>query len=261
MHPVIFEVGSFTLYSYGMMIAVGILAGMAYLIVAGKKELGLTFDQANTLFLWVFLAAVVGGKLFLFFEDPGGYIVRPGALLSGRGFVFYGSFLLAVPVMWIFFKRHNLPVYQMLDIMAITTCLVHMFGRIGCFLAGCCYGKPTESALAVVFTNPVCYAQPLNTPLYPTQLMEAGYILAVMLVLLWMKRRRRFHGQLFLSYLMLYAFGRFVLEFFRGDVGRGFVIQDYMSHSQFIALSVAVVVAIITALNYRKARHRSTLTP
>ena len=63
MHPVIFEVGSFTLYSYGMMIAVGILAGMAYLIVAGKKELGLTFDQANTLFLWVFLAAVVGGKV------------------------------------------------------------------------------------------------------------------------------------------------------------------------------------------------------
>lgn len=253
MHPVVFQVGSFTLYSYGMMIAVGILAGMAYLIITGKNELGLTFDQANSLFLWIFVAAVVGGKLFLFFEDPGGYLRNPALLFSGRGFVFYGSFLLAIPVMWIVFKRHKLPLYQMLDIMAITTCLVHMFGRVGCFLAGCCYGKPTDSALAVVFTNPVCYAEPLNTPLYPTQLMEAGYIFVVMLVLLWMKRRRRFYGQLFLSYLMLYATGRFALEFLRGDVGRGFVIEDHISHSQFIALSVTVVVSVIVFINYRRA--------
>lgn len=261
MHPVVFEVGSFTLYSYGMMIAVGILAGMAYLIIAGKKEPGLTFDQANSLFLWVFLAAIIGGKLFLFFEDPVGYMRNPGALFSGRGFVFYGSFLLAIPVMWIFFKRYKLPPYQMLDIMAIATCLVHMFGRVGCFLAGCCYGKPTDAALAVVFTNPVCYAEPLDTPLYPTQLMEAGYIFAVMLVLIWMKKRRRFYGQLFLSYLILYAVGRFVLEFFRGDVGRGFVIEGYLSHSQFIALSVAVVVAIIALINYRKAQPPTPITP
>ena len=260
MHPIIFQIGSFTLYSYGLTIVFGILAGMAYLWAAGKRELGLTFDQVNGLFLWIFLAAVVGGKLFLVFEDPSGYLRDPVALLSGSGFVFYGSFLLAIPVMWIFFKRHKLPAYQMLDIMAITTCLVHMFGRLGCFLAGCCYGKPTDSAMGVVFTDSVCYAEPLDTPLYPTQLMEAGYILAVMIVLFVLKRRRRFYGQLFLSYLMLYAFGRFVLEFFRGDVGRGFLIEGYISHSQFIALTVAVVGAVIVFINYRSSPPLNTNT-
>src|SRR5688572_4627385 len=169
MHPVLFEVGSITVYSYGVMIAVGIVAGMTYLIVAGKAETGLSFDQANTLFLSIFLAAVVGGKLFLFFEDPVRYLESPRQLLTGRGFVFYGSFLLAIPTMWWFFRYHKLDPYKMLDVMAITTCLVHMFGRVGCFLAGCCHGRPTDSPLAVVFSDPRCYAEPLNTPLFPTQ--------------------------------------------------------------------------------------------
>jgi phosphatidylglycerol:prolipoprotein diacylglycerol transferase len=225
------------------MIAVGIVAGMAYLIVAAKKEVRLTFDQANALFLFIFLAAVVGGKLSLFLEDPSGYISEPRELFTGRGFVFYGSFLLALPTMWCFFSKHRLPTFKMLDVMAITTCLVHMFGRAGCFLAGCCYGRPTGLRWGVTFTDPMCFAEPLHTALYPTQIMEAGYILLVMLLLFFLKRRRRFHGQLFLTYLMLYAVGRFILEFFRGDAGRGFIVENYISHSQFIASCVFAAVA------------------
>ena len=242
MHPILFEAGSLTVYSYGFMIALGIVAGMAYLIVAGKKEAGLTFDQANGLFLFIFAAAVAGGKLFLFFEDPSGYINDPRRLFTGRGFVFYGSFLMAIPTMWWFFRKHGLPLFRMLDVMAITTCLVHMFGRVGCFMAGCCYGRPAGSGWGVTFSHPACLAEPLHTPLYPTQIMEAGYIFFVMLLLFVLKRRRRFYGQLFLTYLMLYAVGRFVLEFFRGDSGRGFVADNYISHSQFIALCVFAVV-------------------
>ncbi|HEX8041407.1 MAG TPA: prolipoprotein diacylglyceryl transferase family protein, partial [Chryseosolibacter sp.] len=129
MYPVLFEVGPVTVYSYGFMIALGIVAGMAYLVSAGRKEGQLTFDQANSLFLYVFAAAVVGGKLFLVFEDPSRILSAPGSsLLSGHGFVFYGSFLMAIPVMVWFFKKHGLPANKMLDIMAVTTCLVHMFG-------------------------------------------------------------------------------------------------------------------------------------
>ena len=245
MYPILLEAGSINVYSYGLMIAIGIVAGMSYLVVTGRREVGLTFDQANMLFLAIFLAAVVGGKLFLFLENPAHYIDHPADLVSGRGFVFYGSFLLAIPTMWWFFRSHKLPVYRMLDIMAITTCFVHMFGRIGCFLAGCCYGIPTDSWIGVVFTDPLCYAKPLHTPLVPTQLLEALYIFFVMLFLLVLKKRRRFYGQLFLSYLLLYAAGRFVLEYFRADAARGFVIEDYISHSQFIALCVAVVVVLI----------------
>jgi phosphatidylglycerol---prolipoprotein diacylglyceryl transferase len=247
MHPVLFEIGGLTVYSYGFMIALGIIAGVAYMAVQGKKEAGLTFDQVNTLFILIFAAAFVGGKLFLFFENPALYLSKPAKLFTGRGFVFYGSFLLAVPTMLWFFKKHKLDTYKMLDVMAVVTCIVHMFGRIGCFMAGCCYGKPTDGPLGVTFTNEVCQA-PLHTPLVPTQLLEAGYIFLVMLALLVIKRNfRSFYGQLFLIYLVAYAVGRSVLEIFRGDVARGFVIENYVSHSQFIALLIVVVTAIFYA--------------
>lgn len=245
MHPVLFETFSITVYSYGLMIAVGIAAGMTYLIIQGRKELGLTFDQANSLFLAIFIAAVAGGKLFLFFEEPSFYIDNPGKLLTGRGFVFYGSFLAAVPAMWWLFRKFSLPPYQMLDLMAVTTCFVHMFGRIGCFLAGCCFGKPTDSGFGVTFTDDTSYAEPRHTPLYPTQLMEAGWILLILLLLFRLKRKRLFHGQLFLLYLILYAVGRFVIEYYRGDAGRGFIIEGYVSHSQLIAICVAAAVATL----------------
>ena len=257
MHPVLFNLGSITIYTYGFMIAIGVLCGVAYMAVRGKKEVGLTFDQANNLFLLIFLAALVGGKVFLFFENPSNYLANPGKLISGSGFVFYGSFLFAVPAMLWYFRKHKLPVYQMLDIMAITTCLVHMFGRVGCFFAGCCYGKPTDGFLSVVFIDPSCQARPLDTPLYPTQLLEAGFILSVMVFLLFVRSRKQFHGQMFLLYLMLYAAGRFGLEYLRGDLARGFVIKEYLSNSQFVSICIFGITAVI----YNSWRKKNAIAP
>ena len=208
-----------------------------------KRTSDLTFDQANLLFLLIFLAAFVGGKVFLFFEDVSLLFTTPWSTVAGRGFVFYGSFLFAVPTMLIFFKRTKLPTYAMLDVMAVTTCLVHVFGRIGCFMAGCCYGKKTNSFLAVTYTDPASQADPLNTPLHPTQLYEALYILVVMLILLYLRDRKKFYGQLFLVYLTLYAVGRFALEYVRGDLARGLLLDGLISHSQLIAALIVVVVA------------------
>lgn len=257
MHPVLFEIGSVTIYSYGFMIAVGVVAGVSYMAIRGKKELGLTFDTANSLFLYIFAAAFIGGKVFLFFENPSYYTANPKSLLTGRGFVFYGSFLFAVPTMYWFFKKKNLPLYQMLDIMAITTCLVHMFGRIGCFMAGCCYGKPTDSVFGISFTHPACYADPKNTPLHPSQLYEAGYIFLVMMVLWYLRGKKQFHGQLFLLYMMLYGAGRFILEYLRGDIARGFVIKDILSHSQLVAL---LIIAVVLMIYYRWSKRNSIAT-
>lgn len=246
MHPVLFEIADLTVYSYGFMIAVGVVVAVAYMAIQGKKDVGLTFDQANSLFLIIFISAFVGGKVFLVFENPSFYSGNLSRLLTGSGFVFYGSFLFAVPSMLWYFRKQKLHIYKMLDVMAVVTCLVHMFGRIGCFMAGCCYGKATTGSWGVVFTDPVCQAEPLNTPLYPTQLWEAGYILLVMVVLLVIKKySQKFYGQLFLLYLLLYAFGRSVLEIFRGDVARGFIIDDILSNSQFIALLILAGVGVI----------------
>lgn len=248
MRPILFEAGGITVYSYGFMIALGVIAGVTYMALQGKKEVGLTFDQANSLFLFIFISAFIGGKMFLVFENPSNYLNSPLKLFTGSGFVFYGSFLFAVPTMLWYFRKEKLHVYKMLDIMAIVTCLVHMFGRLGCFCAGCCHGKPTVGSFGITFTNPSCQAEPLNTLLYPTQLMEAGFILLIMVVLLIVKKNcQRFYGQIFLLYLMLYAVGRSVLEIFRGDIKRGFIIKDYVSHSQFIAMLIVVAVFLLYA--------------
>ncbi len=253
MHPILFESGTITIYSYGFCIALGALLGFYYLYYQGKKEFGMTFDQSNNLFIMLVLAGVIGGKLFLIFEDPSLYLNNPKKLISGSGFVFYGSLLLAIPIMLWYFKKIKIPVLGMLDVMAIVTCIVHGFGRIGCFMAGCCYGIPTDSILGVIFTNTRCQAEPLHTSLHPTQLYEAAFIFSIMAMLWFYKSRKKFAGQLFLLYLMAYAFGRSILELFRGDVERGFVVKDWLSNSQFIAaLVISVGLYFYVKLN-RKA--------
>ncbi|MBN8577858.1 MAG: prolipoprotein diacylglyceryl transferase [Cytophagales bacterium] len=253
MHPVLFKLGSFTIYTYGFCIALGALLGFTYMYRQGKKQYGLTFDQSNNLFILLVVGGVVGGKLFMIFEDPALYFSQPKKLFSGSGFVFYGSLLTTIPIMLWYFKKVKVPVVGMLDIMAAVTCIVHGFGRVGCFMAGCCYGLPTDSFLSVMFSDPMCQAEPLHTPLYPTQLLEATFIFSILIALLILKKRKQFDGQLFLIYLMVYAIGRAVLEMFRGDIERGFLIDNVLSNSQFISiLVVSVALYFYIRLNRNK---------
>ncbi len=238
MHPILFEAGSVTIYTYGFFIAFGAVLGGLYMWRQGKKEFGLTFDQANTLFVLLIIAGVVGGKLFILFERPSYYLRNLTTLFSGSGFVFYGSLLTAIPVMLWYFKKHKIPTLAMLDVMAVVTCIVHGFGRIGCFNAGCCYGVPTDGFFGVEFSDPVCQARPLNVALHPTQLYEAILIFGILTFLLIYKSHKKFDGQLFILYLIIYASGRSLLETLRGDLERGFVIQDWLSNSQFISILV-----------------------
>ncbi|ELR69308.1 Prolipoprotein diacylglyceryl transferase [Fulvivirga imtechensis AK7] len=253
MHPILFEIplpdflknwfGEYlTIYSYGFFIVIGAILSVTYVAWQTKKKFDLSFDAVNTLFLLLLLAAIIGGKALLFFERPAFYLKNFGDLLSGRGFVFYGSLLFTIPTMLWFFKKHRLPTRPMLDIMAITTCIVHFFGRLGCFMAGCCHGIEWHGPLAVVFSDSACLA-PLNTPLHPTQLYSALMILSILIGLHFLKSKKKFEGQLFLTYLMVYAIGRSVIEVFRGDVSRGFVVEGYLSHSQFISLLIFVIAA------------------
>ena len=251
MHPVLFQLGSFTIYTYGFCIALGAISGFVFLYSQARKKYQVTFDQANNLFLLLVTGAVVGGKLFLIFEDPALYWNNPSRLFSGSGFVFYGSLLTAIPIMLWYFRKLKLPVLGMLDLMALVTCIVHGFGRMGCFMAGCCYGIPTDSFIGVVFTDPSCQAEPLNTSLHPTQLYEVVWIGIIFCILMLLRVKKRFDGQIFLTYLMLYALGRSIIELFRGDLARGFVIDGILSNSQFISLLV-IFAALYFYLRLRK---------
>ena len=252
MHPILFKIpipgflqgflpNELVIYSYGAMIFLGAILASIYLITQLKKRFDLKVDDSLNLVIGIILSAIVGGKAFLFFEDPSYFSSNPSALFSNSGFVFYGSLVFALTVVYLFIRKYKLSLWPLLDIIAITTLIVHMFGRIGCFLAGCCHGIPYDGIFSVVFSDPECVAMPLNTPLHPTQLYSALTLLIILLFLLFVKKIQKFDGQIFLLYLMLYAFGRSIIEEFRGDEARGFVFDGFLSHSQLIALVLFLV--------------------
>jgi phosphatidylglycerol:prolipoprotein diacylglycerol transferase len=255
MHPVLFEIGGVTIYMYGFMIAIGAITAFSYMGWRAKKEFGTSYSKSNDLFILLLLAGIVGGKFFMIFESPAYYLSHPGKLISSSGFVFYGSLIFCIAAMLWFFRKNRMPTLAMLDVMAIVTCIVHGFGRIGCFMAGCCYGLPTDSVFGVVFTDPACQAKPLNEPIHPTQLYEAGFIFLLMAALMILKQRKKFDGQVFLIYLMCYAVGRSIIETFRGDVARGFVIEGIISNSQFISILLATAALYF----YVKLRRKGNL--
>ena len=148
-----------------------------------------------------------------------------------------------------------IPTLEMLYIMAITTGIVHIFGRMGCFMAGCCHGIPWEGPLAVIFTDPVCLARPLNVPLHPTQLYSFSMILLITSISFLLKQKKQFHGQVFISYLILYSIGRAIIEVYRGDENRGYIIENYVSHSQLFALIFILVAGYFYLKLKNKYKH------
>lgn len=272
MHPIFFEIHvpdflkgilpeSITIYSYGFFIACGALAGFIYTAFQAKKQYDTKIETIQMLIILIIIASVVGGKFFIIFENPKLYLTRPAELFKdfNNGFVFYGSLLFAIPTMILYFRKHNLPVLGMLDIMAGTTCIVHAFGRLGCFMAGCCYGTPHDGIFSVTFTDAKCVAEPLNTPLHPTQLYSSLSIFTILLIILFVKSRKQFDGQLFMLYLMLYAIARSVLEIFRGDLQRGFLVDGVISNSQFISL-IVFITALFIYVRLAKASRRNADT-
>lgn len=226
--------------TYGTLIAMGILASWLYGTREAKK-FGVDKDTMTDMFLWLILAGFVGGKFFFYLEDPGHYFTNGNWYKNvGNGFVFYGSMLFAFPTLWWFFKKRKIPALKMIDVIAIGGALVHMFGRMGCFMAGCCHGVPTNSWLGVVFSDPSCSVQReyLGQPIWPTQLFSVSMLVIILAVLFFVKSRKKFDGQLFPIYLMLYSVGRSIIEEFRGDEARGFIMDGWLSHSQFISIFI-----------------------
>ena len=235
-----------TLHSYGLMIALGILAAF-YIVLKKAKKFGLDSDKVSSLFIWVIAAAFVGGKLFFFMEDIGKYTANPSLIKGamGGGFVFYGSLIFAIPTIVWWLRRHKVPVRSFLDILAFAGPVVHSFGRIGCFLAGCCHGKVCESWMGVTFSHPNTLAAIKDTPLYPTQFFDIAVNLIILGTVFFIQKKEIFDGQLFLVYLMMYGLGRSIVELYRGDEARGFLFGGAVSHSQFIAVCIIVICAIV----------------
>jgi phosphatidylglycerol---prolipoprotein diacylglyceryl transferase len=237
-HPVLFSIGRLTIYSYGFMIAVGMMAGLFLARRQAARE-GIDQDKIIDIAFYILVAALIGARLLFVLMNLGEYAAHPLDILKiwQGGLVFYGGLLPAVAIAIWYIKRLGLPLWQMADIFAPSLALGHAFGRIGCFLAGCCYGEACGLPWAVTFTDPRSLA-PQGIPLHPTQLYSVLGLLLLFAFLLFLRKKKTFQGELFWTYLLCYTVGRFFLEFLRGD-DRGSVLGGILSTTQAISIPLA----------------------
>lgn len=259
MHPRLWSTPYFTLYTFGVLFALAVLVAFSWLVRAAKRtsiqpELLMSFG------LWAIVGGIVGAKLLLLFRSLPESLAQPSQLWS-MSYIesagdFYGGFLGALLGCVIYFWLHpELPAWPAADLCAPAIALGQAIGRIGCFMAGDDYGRKTTVPWAVTFTNPDAArvgGAPLGVPLHPVQLYESLVCFTLFVFLWWLSKRKQFDGEIILSYTALYAVSRFVLEYFRGDADRGFVLTGALSTSQFIAIPVFAVSITLLFIRLRR---------
>jgi phosphatidylglycerol:prolipoprotein diacylglycerol transferase len=264
LHPILIDFGFFQLPTYGLLMVTALITALVLAIRRGKKE-GLDSGRLLDFSTWLIVVSLLGAKGLMILTGWRYFWQYPGELLSREtlraGGVFYGGLIAGVFFAWWYLRIYKLPVWKVFDVYAPSLALGLGIGRLGCFAAGCDYGKPTTSALGVIFTHPFAHevaGTPLGIRLHPTQLYEALATLVIFGILVWCYRRKSYDGQVFLLYLVLYAVARFFIEFLRGDEDRGFVFDHLLSTSQFIAV---LTLATAAGLAYYLRGHRADVWP
>ena len=254
MHPVLFSIFGIKIPTYGVLVAVGFALGVWVAVRQARRE-NVPPELVLDLAFWVLVSALVGSRLLYILVNLGHYIQEPLDLLKvwKGGLVFYGGFLGAVAASWVFCLKNHLSFWQIADLSIPSLALGHFWGRLGCYSAGCCHGRPTGlEHFGAIFTEHhtvVARSGLLGQPLHPTQLYEAlGELMLFLLLALWRPRRRR-QGELLVLWLMAYAALRFGVEMFRGDMERGMLMwinlfgdewPELLSTSQLVALIMLV---------------------
>ncbi|MGH9715130.1 MAG: prolipoprotein diacylglyceryl transferase [Candidatus Acidiferrales bacterium] len=247
MHPILFTFGPFTVYTYGVLVAAGFVAGLWYAYWQAPRA-GISRRKIWNLGIYGILVALAVSKVWLIFSNLHYYLAYPRAMFSlatiQSGGVFYGGVIGGL--VWVLLYTHfqKMPFLGVLDVSAAGVALGHSIGRIGCFAAGCCYGKPTSWPWGITFTSPVAArlsGTPLHVALHPTELYESGAEFLNFLLLIWLGKKQRFSGQLIGAYFILYGFERGAIEFVRGDPGRTLMFHGAVSLMQFV--SVAMILA------------------
>lgn len=231
----LFTIGPVTIYGYGLMIGLGVVLALFLGEHRAKKR-----DMDSNFIYGLTLSTVVFGFLcargLYIITEWKDFLKDPISFLTGSGFVVFGGILGGVLWIYLYCKWKKKDVLSYIDLMIPSVALAQGFGRIGCFLAGCCYGKETDSIFGIVFHNSA-YA-PNGVKLIPTQLIMAAGDFIIFAVLLWFAKKVKIKGQVGALYLVMYSIGRFLVEFLRND-DRGSVAM--FSTSQFIGLFTAVV--------------------
>lgn len=240
----LFSIGPLTVHGYGLMIGLGFFISIMLGCYIAKKY-GLSDDHLVNLAICVLVIGFAGGKLLYVIVNFKRFLEAPLKVLGSEGFVVYGGIIIAVITMVIYCRIKKIQALKYMDLICTIAALNQAFGRLGCFMAGCCYGRRTDSAFGVIFPEG-CLA-PAGVRLIPTQLIMAAGDFLIFAVLLFLFTKKHLKPGIILGcYLMMYSVGRFLIEFLRDDAERGFVGK--LSTSQFIAIWILIAAVAYTVI-------------
>jgi phosphatidylglycerol---prolipoprotein diacylglyceryl transferase len=256
-HPIAFHLGKLTVHWYGVMMALAFLAGLWTATLRARRE-KIPGDRIADVTLWLMVGAVAGARFVYvttywreqFADQPWTEVF----MIQHGGLVYYGGLIGAIVGGIIYIQWKRLPLWKTADVLAPSIALGSVFGRTGCLLNGCCYGKPTGVPWAITFTNPQAHEQsgtPLDVPLHPTEIYDALLNFGLYLFLAWLFRRKTFDGQVFATYLMCYAVIRGIVELFRGD----YTDLHYhlgLTPAQWIGVPIFVAGLVLAAMLSRR---------
>jgi phosphatidylglycerol:prolipoprotein diacylglycerol transferase len=254
MHPILFEINlgfiRIPLHSYGFLIAIGFLCGIATvrkLSVRSKMNPDINADLA----FWLLMYGFIGARVLFIFTRLEYFLENPIDMFKvwEGGLVFFGGLIAATGYAVFYFKKHKLNVWKMIDVLSPGLVIAHAFGRMGCLMAGCCYGRLTNEPWGIKLNSELVDDALKGVPLHPTQIYESVSLFILYAGMMHIFRTKKFDGQVGLTYFVLYPIIRSIIEIYRGDSIRGFVIEGVLSTSQFISIGVFAVA--LTVLLYR----------
>jgi len=252
MYPDLIKIGPLTVHTYGALIAIGFIVGLLIAMREGRRN-GIDSQKIMDMGLLLIISGVVGSRITYILMNFSQYSTNPLNMfkLWEGGLVFSGGLLAAIISLFFYLRHHKLDFWRIGDIWAPALAVGQAMGRIGCFMAGCCYGKESHGFCSVVFTDPKSIA-PLNIPLYPTQLFDSLGNFIIFAILMILSARKKFQGQVFLWFLIMHSTARLVIEKFRGD-DRGIFLGTNWTVTQFLA--IVILISAISALFYLKSKH------
>ncbi|HRK01037.1 MAG TPA: prolipoprotein diacylglyceryl transferase [Oligoflexia bacterium] len=237
MYPTLLEVAGFPIHTYGVLIAIGFVL----CVFVAKREAQRTGLQAEKIVdagFWSLFVGMIGARLLYVITRWDYFRLVPleSFYVWEGGLVFYGGPLFVIPFFFWYARRHQIPIFKLMDIGAISLPLAHAFGRLGCLSTGCCYGRPTNSTWGIKLHSELVEPYLRGVNLHPTQLYESAALFCLTAILFVQHRKKSFDGQTASLYLIIYPVIRFIVETFRGDTVRGFVFGGALSTSQFISI-------------------------
>lgn len=243
MHPIICQLGPFTIYSYGLMLVLAFTLGLALSILRAEKE-GIRGDLVFNFCFAVFIWGIIGARLFYVIENSAYYLQNPLEIIKLHygGLSWFGALLAGIFSGIVYLRKKKLSLYKMADLLVPFLALAQAVGRIGCLLTGCCGGRASE-AFGLYFAAHKEYR-------IPTQLYSSLVLILIFIILRLLEDRPHKRGQIFYLYLVLYSLKRFFIEFWR--VEHRFIFYGL---TLFQLISVAVFIfSLLKLLSLKTAK-------